>query len=81
MVAGYQSVRALSDDEWQGLYWELRFAAVRFTVTRLTDVHRYGTATPRGVAPGKDFRDFLWRLHHLIATDADQLSAHLRQPF
>ena len=81
MVAGYQSVRALSADEWQGLYWELRFAAVRFTVTRLTDVHRYGTATPRGVAPGKDFRDFLWRLHHLIATDADQLSAHLRQPF
>lgn len=81
LVAGYQSLRALSADEWLGLYAELRFAAVRFTVTRLTDVHRYGTPTPRPTVAGKDFREFLWRLHRLIATPAEQLSAHLRQTF
>lgn len=81
LITGYQSLRALSPTEWQGLYAELRFAALRFTVTRLTDVHRYGTATPRSHVEGKDFREFLWRLHRLIATDRDQLSAHLRQPF
>ena len=81
LVAGYQSLRALSPEEWLGLYAELRFAALRFTITRLTDVHRYGTPQPRAVVAGKDFREFLWRLHRLIATPAEQLCAHLRQPF
>lgn len=81
LVAGYQSLRALSPEEWLGLYAELRFAALRFTVTRLTDVHRYGSPQPRAVVAGKDFREFLWRLHRLIATPAEQLCAHLRQPF
>lgn len=81
LVAGYQSLRALSPSEWQGLYPELRFAALRFTVTRLTDVHGYGRPAPRPHVEGKDFREFLWRLHRLIATDREQLCAHLRQPF
>lgn len=81
LITGYQSLRALSPAEWLGLYPELRYAALRFTVTRLTDVHRYGTASPRAHVEGKDFREFLWRLHRLIATDREQLSAHLRQPF
>lgn len=42
LVAGYEELRELSAREWQGLYEELRFAALRFTVTRLTDVHGYG---------------------------------------
>jgi homoserine kinase type II len=81
LITGYQSLRALSPAEWHGLYPELRFAALRFTVTRLTDVHGYGTATPRPHVEGKDFREFLFRLHRLIATDREQLCAHLRQPF
>lgn len=43
LLAGYQELRALGDLEWQGLYDELRWAALRFTVTRLTDVHGYGS--------------------------------------
>jgi len=81
LVAGYQSLRALSSEEWRGLYAELRFAAVRFTITRLTDVHRYGSVSPISVVAGKDFREFLWRLHRLIATSDEQLCAHLQQPF
>jgi homoserine kinase type II len=46
LLAGYQSLRALGDSEWQGLYEELRFAALRFTITRLTDIHRYGQPSP-----------------------------------
>jgi homoserine kinase type II len=41
---GYQAYRALSSAERLGFCEELRFAALRFTVTRLTDVHGYGHA-------------------------------------
>lgn len=49
LFAGYQAFRALGTVERKGLYEELRYAALRFTVTRLTDVHGYGRkvdATP-----------------------------------
>lgn len=42
LLAGYQTLRLLSPAEWSGLYEELRYAALRFTVTRLTDVAGYG---------------------------------------
>ena len=42
LVAGYQTMRVLSEAEWSALPSELRWAAVRFTTTRLTDVERYG---------------------------------------
>lgn len=51
LLAGYQELRALGDVEWQGLYEELRFAALRFTVTRLTDVHGYGSGRRAAAAP------------------------------
>ena len=39
MVAGYQRMRLLTDAEWTALPEMLRLACVRFTTTRLTDVH------------------------------------------
>lgn len=39
MIAGYQRMRLLSEPEWSGLYPALRTACVRFTTTRLTDIH------------------------------------------
>ena len=53
LVAGYQSLRALSMNEKLGLYEELRYAALRFTVTRLTDVHGYGHGDPSPLPPEK----------------------------
>lgn len=39
LIDGYQSMRVLSEAEWSALHAELRVAAVRFTTTRLTDIH------------------------------------------
>ncbi len=39
LVAGYQRMRLLTDAEWTALPEMLRLACVRFTTTRLTDVH------------------------------------------
>lgn len=46
------------------LHRELRFAALRFTVTRLTDIHlpRLRGAPPLATRHSKDYRDFLGRL-------------------
>jgi len=49
LVAGYQAMRVLSEAEWSALPSELRWAAVRFTTTRLTDIERYGQ--PAAAAP------------------------------
>jgi homoserine kinase type II len=57
MVAGYRSARSLEPIENELLLTELRAAAVRFTVTRITDVYLPGAALA-----GKDFRRFLARL-------------------
>lgn len=57
MVEGYESVRALSADEMRALQVELRFSAMRFTVTRITDLYLTGH-----VHRDKDFRHFLHRL-------------------
>lgn len=46
-IAGYQALRVLGDADWRALHAEARYAALRFTVTRLTDVSGYGTSRER----------------------------------
>jgi homoserine kinase type II len=73
LLAGYNEVRPLTSAEREGLYEELRFAALRFTVTRLTDVHlrRQPGPGPSASSAGeegahsKDYREFLRRLELL----------------
>jgi homoserine kinase type II len=70
LAAGYASVRTPTAAERGALGPELRFAACRFAVTRITDVHlRRGAGAP----PGKDFGRYLARLaqvrRHLDARD------------
>lgn len=57
LVAGYQDVRPLAPADLMALPIEVRAAAWRFTITRLTDVY-----LPRIDNPDKDFRDFVRRL-------------------
>jgi homoserine kinase type II len=57
MVAGYQDVRALDPRDLMALPIEVRAAAWRFTLTRLTDVY-----LPAVDNPDKDYREFFARL-------------------
>jgi homoserine kinase type II len=70
LVERYAAVRSPTSDERDCFGAELRFAACRFTVTRITDVHLKRGA---GAPPGKDFRRYLERLaqvrQHLAARD------------
>jgi homoserine kinase type II len=71
LVRGYRSVRALPHSDLEALPIEIRAAAARFTITRITDVYLAKVDNPE-----KDFRAFLarseaWRgpaLGQLIAT-------------
>jgi len=65
LVAGYGAVRPLAGGEIDALYAETRAAALRFTVTRVTDAY----LRPTGI-PGKDFRRFHRRLLRLRETGA-----------
>jgi homoserine kinase type II len=56
LLAGYQSVRPLADADRAALPIELRAAAARFTITRITDVYLAKVDNPE-----KDFRAFLAR--------------------
>jgi len=56
MIAGYRSTRPLGPADAAALPVELRAAAMRFTVTRITDVHLQETSST------KDFRRYLRRL-------------------
>lgn len=58
LANGYAAVRPLDPVERALFPVELRAAAVRFTVTRITDVY-----LPGADLPGKDFRRYLARLH------------------
>ena len=66
VIAGYERVRRLAPSERAGLHAEARMAALRFTVTRITD---YAMRPPE--APGervmKDWRRFLARHDALVA--------------
>ena len=71
LLEAYASVRPPTDVERRAFGAELRFAACRFAVTRITDVHLKREA---GAPAGKDFRRYLARLasvdFHLAAEDA-----------
>jgi homoserine kinase type II len=56
LLDGYRSVRALSDGDRAALPVEIRAAAARFTITRITDVYLAKVDNP-----DKDFRAFLAR--------------------
>ncbi len=62
LVDGYDDVRPLGPAERALLHVEARAAAMRFTITRITDVY-----LPKVDLPGKDFRRYLARLEQLRA--------------
>src|SRR5207249_2965999 len=63
LIAGYESLRALSLAEWDAFPNELRFSALRFTVTRMRDFFLNPVDDPLRV--NKDFREFYERLRIL----------------
>jgi homoserine kinase type II len=63
LITGYESVRALSLAEWDAFPNELRFSALRFTVTRLRDF--FLNPVDDHVRVNKDFREFYERLRIL----------------
>lgn len=66
MIGGYESVRPLTVEERGALWVEACFAALRFTVTRITDYAL--RTTPAGSARVvKDWRRFLMRFERLRA--------------
>jgi homoserine kinase type II len=72
MIREYRAVRPLLPLEEGLLYVEARAAAVRFTVTRITDVHLRGFAVA-----DKSFQSYLARLEAWRELGADGLAAWL----
>lgn len=70
LVRGYQSVRPLSDVDRAALPIEIRAAAARFTLTRITDVYLANVDNP-----DKDFRAFLARCEAWRGPALGQLAA------
>ena len=70
MVAGYESVRPLTSAERAGLVAEGCTAALRFTITRITDYAMRVTEGPRVI---KDWRRFAMRLATLESLGAAAL--------
>jgi homoserine kinase type II len=60
LIAGYESLRTLSLAEWDAFPNELRFSALRFTVTRLNDFFLRPVDESQRI--NKDFREFYDRL-------------------
>jgi homoserine kinase type II len=69
MFRGYASVRSLSPSEFAALGTEGRIAALRFTVTRITD---FAMRTGLGERVTKDYRRF-WARHERIESLGDTL--------
>lgn len=69
LVGGYQRVRPLTQADREALPYEIRAAATRFTITRITDV--YLARVPN---PEKDFRDFLARVEAWRGPSLGQLT-------
>jgi homoserine kinase type II len=63
LIAGYESLRALSLAEWDAFPNELRFSALRFTITRLRDF--FLNPVDEQARVNKDFREFYERLRIL----------------
>ena len=70
LLAGYRSVRPFSLPELEALPIEVRAAAARFTITRITDVYLARLANP-----DKDFRAFLARCEAWRGPALGQLSS------
>jgi homoserine kinase type II len=71
MVEGYERARPLTGAEREGIHAEGVFAALRFTVTRITDyAMRTGAEGPRVV---KDWRRFMKRFQKLEELGAEGL--------
>jgi homoserine kinase type II len=69
--AGYENVRPLTQAEKRGLHAEGRFAALRFTITRITD---YAMRTEaQGARVVKDWQRFVKRFETLEAIGSDGL--------
>jgi homoserine kinase type II len=69
LCEGYDRVRPLTEAEKGGLWAEGSFAALRFTITRITDyAMRTGTAGPRVI---KDWSRFMNRFEKLQALGED----------
>jgi homoserine kinase type II len=77
MIAGYASVRPLGPAERRGLRAECAFAALRFTITRITDYAMRVTAGPRVV---KDWRRFRARLDTFAAMTDGEVAALCPSP-
>jgi len=60
LIAGYESLRPLSLPEWDSFPNELRFSALRFTVTRIKDFFLRKTDDTQRIY--KDFKEFYDRL-------------------
>ena len=72
LIAGYQRVRALTASDREAIPVEVRAAAARFTITRITDVYLAKVANPE-----KDFRAFLARSDAWRGPALGQLSSLL----
>jgi homoserine kinase type II len=72
LLAGYREVRDLGADDRAALPIEVRAAAARFTITRITDVY-----LARVTNPDKDFRAFLARTEAWRGQALGQLSSVL----
>jgi homoserine kinase type II len=72
LLAGYQRVRPLTGHDREALPIEVRAAATRFTITRITDVY-----LARVSNPDKDFRAFLARVEAWRGPALGQLSSVL----
>lgn len=60
LISGYETLRPLSLPEWDSFPNELRFSALRFTVTRIKDFYLRKASENQRVY--KDFKDFYERL-------------------
>jgi homoserine kinase type II len=75
LCEGYDGVRPLTEAERRGLWAEGSFAALRFTITRITDyAMRTGAAGPRVI---KDWSRFMKRFEKLQALGADGVRSTL----
>lgn len=70
LLKGYQAIRPLSIGDREALPYEIRAAATRFTITRITDVY-----LARVTNPDKDFRAFLARVEAWRGPSLGQLTA------
>ncbi len=77
MVAGYESERRLEPSERRAFLAEAKFAALRFTITRVTDFTMRAGSGPSSDRVMKDYRRFLARFERLIELGPAKLASAL----